>query len=130
MLGPRFAGVCQAHIGSSASVQARCETQMSVPPSPPGRLELMYRLRPSLEIAGCCSLAAVLMTGPRLTGVPHGPYCGGSSAASAINLLEALGPRVPLSLLQACASATHPTSMMILAFGFIVHLRGLMRRRF
>src|SRR5262249_44507602 len=33
----------------------------------------MYRLSPSGLIAGCWSLNAVLTTGPRLTGVPHGP---------------------------------------------------------
>src|SRR5712664_3656839 len=100
MFGPRFAGVCHAQAGSSASAQARCETQMSVPPNPPGRSELMYRLSPSLEIAGCCSFAAVLIAGPRLTGADQGPYCGCSSIASATNFLEAAGPTGPLSEVQ------------------------------
>src|SRR3989454_7661251 len=104
MFEPRFAGVCHAHAASSASVQARCETQMSVPPNPPGRSELMYRLRPSLEIAGCCSFAAVLITGPRLTGADQDPYCGCSSAASAVNLVEARGPTTPLTRLTADAA--------------------------
>src|SRR5947208_8736398 len=101
MFGHRFAGVCQAQAGSSASMQARCETQMSTPPNPPNRSELRYRLSPSLEIAGCCSFAAVLITGPRLTGADHGPYCGSSPVASATNFLEAAGPTGPLSEVQA-----------------------------
>ncbi len=32
MTGPRITGVCQAHAASSASVQARRETQMSSEP--------------------------------------------------------------------------------------------------
>src|SRR2546428_4911479 len=119
MFEPRFAGVCHAHAASSASVQARCETQMSSMPNPPGRSELMYRLRPSLEIAGCCSFAVVLITGPRLTGADQGPYCGCSSAASAISLLEALGPPLPLAMLQAWTRAIRANSEVTLSIRFI-----------
>jgi hypothetical protein len=34
-VGPRFTGAPQ-----SSSTESRCETQMSLPPKPPGRLEL------------------------------------------------------------------------------------------
>src|SRR6266581_3718125 len=64
MLRPRCCGVPHG-----APMLSRCETQMSSMPNPPGRSELMYRLRPSLEIAGCCSFAVVLITGPRLRGL-------------------------------------------------------------
>src|SRR2546423_14728951 len=85
MLGPRFSG---APHGSS--MLARCETQMSMPPRPPGRSELMYRLSPSLEIAGCWSLYGELTTGPRFTGGPHGPYAGASSdVTSAVRAVTA-----------------------------------------
>src|SRR5712664_471546 len=101
MFGPRSTGSPQG-----ASRLARCETQMSGPPRPPGRApggagvseELMYKLRPSWEIAGLLSLYGELTTGPRLTGVPHGPYAGWSSAAaSAAEILDAAGPVRALS---------------------------------
>src|SRR2546425_2003817 len=86
MFGPRSTGSPQG-----ASMLARCETQMSAPPRPPGREpggegraeEVMYRLRPSLEIAGLLSLYGELTTGPRFTGADQGPYRGGSSPSSA-----------------------------------------------
>src|SRR5260370_4566413 len=84
MFGPRSTGGPQG-----ASMLARCETQMSAPPRPPGPApgavgrgeELMYRLRPSLEIVGWLSLYGELTTGPMLTGGPPGPYPGEASAA-------------------------------------------------
>src|SRR5215211_290370 len=67
IVGPRFTGSPQA-----SSRLARCETQMSAPPNPPGRLELKYRLRQSLESAGPAVLnPGVLTGGPRLTGGDH-----------------------------------------------------------
>src|SRR5213596_3460426 len=66
IVGPRFTGSPQA-----SSRLARCETQMSFRPKPPGRSELKYRLRPSLESAGPASMNPVLMVGPRLTGADH-----------------------------------------------------------
>ena len=63
----------------SASRLARCETQISIKPvgflplTPPGRSEVRYRLSPFFEIAAQPSLYRVLTTGPRLTGVDHGP---------------------------------------------------------
>src|SRR5881396_1855234 len=43
--------------------------------------------------------------------------------ASAAILVTPPGPTTPLSALQACARATNPSNRVILAFGFIVHLR-------
>src|SRR3989442_4588885 len=75
MFGPRSTGSPQG-----ASMLARCETQTSGPPRPPGRgagsEELMYRLRPSLEIAGLLSLYGELTTGPRLTGADQADQTG------------------------------------------------------
>src|SRR5947199_10848834 len=52
MFGPRFWG------GPHASPRlARCETQLSLPPRPPRRPEVMYRLGPFGEIAGWKSSA-------------------------------------------------------------------------
>src|SRR3989441_12642508 len=70
-VGPRFCGGPQG-----SSTVARCETQMSSPPKPPGRPEAMYRLRPSLEIAGRLSSADELTTGPRVIGGEQGPHAG------------------------------------------------------
>src|SRR5712664_2507031 len=89
MFGPRSTGSPQG-----ASRLARCETQMSGPPRPPGRApggegrseELMYRLRPSLEIAGLLSLYGELTTGPRLTGADQSDQTWTSfGSASAIS---------------------------------------------
>ena len=61
--GPRWAG------GPHGSFRlARCDTQMSVEPYPPGRSEWKYRLNPSLEMAGPPSAKVELTTGPRFTG--------------------------------------------------------------
>ena len=89
---------------------ARWETQMSAPPRPPGRTpggggageEVMYRLRPSFEIAGLLSLYGELTTGPRFIGAPHGPYIGWSASdASAVRRFAAPGPTGLLSGLHA-----------------------------
>src|SRR5437867_7833904 len=66
----------------ASSTLARCETQMSRSPNPPGRSVLMYKLSPCFEIAGSASMKEVLITGPRLSGSGHGPYAGGSSTTS------------------------------------------------
>src|SRR5438093_3777311 len=88
-VGPRF---CAGPQGSSTV--ARRETQMSSPPTPPGRPEVMYRLRPSLEIAGRLSSTGELTTGPRLIGVDQGPHSGPSApTASAAMLFRPAGPR-------------------------------------
>src|SRR3989442_3061306 len=121
MLGPRFTGAPQG-----SSILARCDTQMSVPPNPPGRSELTYRLRPSLEIAGCCSFAAELTTGPRFTGEPQGPYAGWSSpAASAARGFAASGPTRRSSGLHAYAKTPSAYSRVTLSIGFIAHLAEL-----
>src|SRR6266550_1424611 len=69
--GPRCTGACQAHARSSGSVQARCDTQMSSGPDPPGRFEEKQRLRPSRASVAFCSLEDELTTGPRFTGSDH-----------------------------------------------------------
>src|SRR6266511_4023254 len=66
IVGPRFTGSPQA-----SSRLARRETQMSFPPKPPGRFELKYRLRLSLESAGPASMNPVLTVGPILTEGDH-----------------------------------------------------------
>src|SRR6266516_2885014 len=91
-VGPRF---CAGPQGSSTV--ARRETQMSSPPTPPGRPEVTYRLRPSLEIAGRLSSNGELTSGPRLTGVDQGPHWGPSAMTSAATVREALGPAGPIS---------------------------------
>src|SRR5439155_10019634 len=86
-VGPRFCGAPQG-----SSTLTRCETQMSSPPKPPRRPEVMYRLMPSLEIAGRLSSNGELTSGPRLTGVDQGPHSGPSALASAATLLCVSGP--------------------------------------
>src|SRR5437773_10981737 len=61
--GPRLTAGSQ-----SLSSEARCETQMSFPPCPPGLFEQKYRLSASGESVGPCSLKAVLTASPRRTG--------------------------------------------------------------
>src|SRR5262249_23775871 len=83
---PRFTGWPHG-----ASWLARRDTQRSSPPWPPGRLELKYRLRPSLEIPGRSSPDRELTTGPRLTGVPQGPKWLGSDRSSRASTVHAAG---------------------------------------
>src|SRR2546425_2094935 len=86
-VGPRFTG--DPH---GSSTLARCETYMSKPPSPPGRLEAKYRLRPSFEIAGCWSLDAELMTGPRLTGADQSEYFWAWTDGTLVMTRESMPP--------------------------------------
>src|SRR5216683_5042904 len=89
------------------STQARCVTQMSRPPqliglpllSTPLRLDMKYRLRPSLEIAGCwsanCPLIGVIWPGRkfRFTGVDHAELCAkapGASVSAPIKIAKAM----------------------------------------
>src|SRR6266550_3095668 len=65
-LGPRLTG--SPH---GASSDARRETQMSAPPSPPERVETKYRLSSSGDSAAFISLAAELIGAPRFTGSDH-----------------------------------------------------------
>src|SRR6266699_5866436 len=65
-LGPRLTGSPQA-----SSSEARRETQMSAPPTPPGRFETKYRLSSSGDSAAFISLAAELIGAPRFTGSDH-----------------------------------------------------------
>src|SRR2546426_267539 len=92
-VGPRFCGGPQG-----SSTVARCETQMSSPPKPPRRPDVMYRLSPSLEIAGRLSSNGELTTEPRSIGVDQGPHSACSSAtASAPTTREASGAVGPVS---------------------------------
>src|SRR5437016_7341418 len=106
-VGPRF---CAAPQGSSTL--GRRETQMSSPPKPPGRPEVMYRLRPSLEIAGRLSSSGELTSGPRSIGVDQGPHSDCSSAtASASTTREASGAVGPVSGPHACRSKPHSSRL-------------------
>src|SRR3989454_582755 len=114
-VGPRFCGAPQG-----SSTLARRETQMSSPPTPPGRPEVMYRLRPSLEIAGRLSSAGELTTEPRLIGVDHGPHWGPSAMTSAARLREALGPTGSISTRHAWKRVPQDNKAKNLVRGFIV----------
>src|SRR5439155_3277390 len=59
--GPRFIGGFQG-----LSTVSRFDSQMSAPPNPPGRSEVKYKVRSSLEIAGPDSVKAEFTRGPRL----------------------------------------------------------------
>src|SRR4051794_22006448 len=92
---PTFSGA--SHGRSMASRRA---TQMSVPPSPPGRFEAKYSERPFAEIDGAASFghgnvqvsdALTLTTGPRLTARDHGPNFVPSSSSSELNELPGFG---------------------------------------
>src|SRR5713226_5062481 len=80
MAGPRFCGVPQG-----ASLLARCVTQMSEPPKPPGRVEEKYRLSPSFESDAPVSPDAELRMGPKLTGGDQGLNCGTLSSSSPVH---------------------------------------------
>src|SRR2546422_214673 len=116
-VGPRF---CAGPQGSSTV--ARCETQMSSPPTPPGRPEVMYRLRPFLEIAGRLSSAGELTTEPRLIGVDQGLHSGPSAMTSAATLRGALGPAGSISTRHAWKRVPQDNKAKNLVLGFIVHL--------
>src|SRR5256712_5334707 len=116
-VGPRF---CAAPQGSSTL--ARRETQMSSPPTPPGRPEVMYRLRPSLEIAGRLSSAGELTTGPRLIGVAQGPHVGCSSPTTSAATTPEGRETGPVSRLHAWGRAPHSNRLENLAIGFMVRL--------
>src|SRR6185437_12778882 len=122
-VGPRFCGGPQG-----SSTLARCDTQMSSPPKPPGRSEVMYRLRPSLEIAGRLSSNGELTTGPRLIGVDQGPHSGwSSSTASAAMLLGPVGPSGARSVRHAWMSVPQNTKAKNPVLRVIVHLLVLGR---
>src|SRR5438034_11182054 len=114
-VGQRF---CAGPQGSSTV--ARRETQMSSPPTPPGRPEVMYRLRPSLEIAGRLSSTGELTTGPRLIGVDQGPHSGPSAMTSAATLLGALESVGSISTRHAWNRVPKNNKAKNLVRGFIV----------
>src|SRR5216117_2628229 len=116
-VGPRFCGGPQ---GSSRL--ARCETQMSSPPKPPRRPDVMYRLRPSLEIAGRLSSSGELTSGPRLIGVDQGPHWGPSAMTSAARLRDPLGPAGSISTRHAWKRVPKSNKAKNLVLGFMVHL--------
>src|SRR2546422_6675501 len=63
---PRLTGVSQGHC-----MHWRRDIQMSLPPSPPGRFEMKYRVCSSEERPAFASTALELTTGPRFTGSDH-----------------------------------------------------------
>src|SRR5437763_11755843 len=66
---PRFTGVSQGQAS-----QARRATQRSLPPCPPGRVDVKYRLSPSFDRLGWASRKVELIGAPRLTGVDHSEF--------------------------------------------------------
>src|SRR5687768_15421308 len=66
MADPRFCGGPQGSVSPE-----RCETQMSNPPAPPGRVELKYKLSSFFESVGAISGEGELIVAPRLTGADH-----------------------------------------------------------
>src|SRR5688572_3346805 len=58
----------------SSCLSWRHDAQMSKPPEPPGRVVAKNRWCPSRDSVGDRSLAPVLMTAPRLTGMPQGSF--------------------------------------------------------
>src|SRR5688572_20674872 len=90
--GPMLAG---APHGSSSL--ARCDTQMSVEPSPPGRSEWKYRLNPSLETAAPASAKVELTGAPRLTGAVHAEYLGAAFGYDDANASTAIAVATILS---------------------------------
>src|SRR6266576_1279485 len=61
-----FTGACQSH-----SLHARWDTQMSLPPTPPGRSDVKKRLSSSFDRSGCASVL-VALTAARFTGADQG----------------------------------------------------------
>src|SRR5207249_10827218 len=116
-VGPRFCGGPQ---GSSRL--ARCESQMSSPPKPSRRPDVMYRLRPFLEIAGRLSSSGELTSDPRLIGVDQGSHSGPSAMTSAATLLCVLGPAGCISRRHAWKRVTQDNKAKNLVLGFIVRL--------
>src|SRR5438045_969117 len=72
------------------SSEARRVTQMSSPPSPPGRSEVKYIASSSFDSCAFCSLDAELTTGPRFTGADHSENAL-AEMASMLNVMGASG---------------------------------------
>src|SRR5438445_519602 len=98
--GPRLTAGSQ-----SLSSEARCETQMSFPPCPPGLFEQKYRLSASGESVGPCSLKAVLTASPRRTGGDQSSW-----ANFIIEIIETSALAVGGARTDDEWSAPHPTS--------------------
>src|SRR5437773_10638173 len=98
--GPRLTAGSQ-----SLSSEARCETQMSFPPCPPGLFEQKYRLSASGESVGPCSLKAVLTASPRRTGSDQSSW-----ANFIIEIIETSALAVGGARTDDEWSAPHPTS--------------------
>src|SRR5215218_1211595 len=82
-----------------AALLARRATQMSMPPSPPGRFEAMYRLSPSGDSIGQPSSATVLSSA--LLPATSSIFCAGPQA-------EKCGP--PAQAIAASDAATATTA--------------------
>src|SRR6266576_3813483 len=94
---PRLTG--SAH---GLSSEARRDTQMSAPPSPPARVDTKYRLSSSGENAAFISLADELMGAPRFTGSDHSELA--KDMASILDTRDS-GTSVGLSQLSAARAA-------------------------
>src|SRR5215211_1728771 len=93
---PRFTGAPQG-----AALLARRATQMSMPPSPPGRFEAMYRLSPSGDSIGQPSSATVLSSA--LLPATSSIFCAGAHA-------EKCGPPAQATAASDAATATTPAT--------------------
>src|SRR5215204_7490403 len=84
-----------------AALFARRATQMSIPPSPPGRFEAMYRLSPSGDSIGQPSSAAVLSSTllPAISSI----FCAGAHT-------EKCGPPAEAAAASDAATATTPAT--------------------
>src|SRR5215204_2465911 len=93
---PRFTGAPHG-----AALLARRATQMSMPPSPPGRFEAMYRLRPSGDSIGQPSSATVLSSTllPAISSI----FCAGAHT-------EKCGPPAQATAASDAATATTPAT--------------------
>src|SRR5215211_169228 len=84
-----------------AALLARRATQMSMPPSPPGRFEAMYRLSPSGDSIGQPSSATVLSSTllPAISSI----FCAGAQP-------EKCGPPAQATAANDAATATTPAT--------------------
>src|SRR5215204_6336757 len=73
---------------------------MSSPPTPPGRVEVKYRLRPSLEIAGPRSIEVEFTVGPRLIGADQSEYLCAREVAVNAQTSTIAPPRVVMLCLD------------------------------
>src|SRR5688572_14167932 len=93
------------------SWHARRATQMSVPPNPPARVDVKYRLSSSGENAAFISPAEVLMAGPRFTGADHS--ASANDMACTPNTMSSDSGRQPTSRVMATIEVTKRCAVLI-----------------